>query len=259
MNWRERWNQFSERERRLIGAAGGVAGLFLVHLLVISPFLSYRQDLQDEIVAHREKLENAQSYLARTADISKQREQLQKLYQTVHAQLVPGDTPTLAAANLQNVLHSLAGEKGVEIQSTQVMRDDAVGEFRRIAVRITVTGELKQVADFLAGMEHGQTRVLIPFIEISRRGAVLRGKAARALSATIEVTAFLQGAPVTTAAAGGATVGAPEPPAAGASPAAAVAGPVVGGPAEGSPAKGAPVVPSAQPSQVASPPAEGAV
>ena len=74
MTLRERWDQFSARERRLIGAAGGVLGLFLVHLLVISPFLSYRQDLQDEIISHREKLENAQSYLARTADITRQRE-----------------------------------------------------------------------------------------------------------------------------------------------------------------------------------------
>ena len=215
MNWRERWAQFSARERRLIGAAGGVLVLLLVHLLVISPFLSYRQDLQDEIAGHREKIENGKAYLARTADITKQRDQLQKLYQQVHAQLVPGDTPTLAAANLQNTLHGLAGEKGVEIQSTQVMRDDAVGEFRRIAVRITVTGDLKQVADFLAGLEHGQTRVSIPFLEISRRGAVLRGKAARALSATLEVTAFLQGAPVAPGAAGG---GAPTAPGGGAAP-----------------------------------------
>jgi Tfp pilus assembly protein PilO len=239
MNWRERWARFSARERRLIGAAGGVAGLFLVHLLVISPFLSYRQDLQDEIAGHREKIENGKAYLARTADITRQRDQLQKMYQLVHAQLVPGDTPTLAAANLQNTLHSLAGEKGVEIQSTQVMRDEAVGEFRRISVRITVTGEVKQVADFLAGVEHGQTRVLIPFLEISRRGAVLRGKAARALSATIEVTAFLQGAPATQAAAAGGG-------AAGAAGGAAAAGGKGGAPAPGAAPKpeGAPVVPS---------------
>ncbi|MCC6767374.1 MAG: type II secretion system protein M [Deltaproteobacteria bacterium] len=230
MNWRERWAQFSVRERRLIGAAGGVLGLFLVHLLVVSPFLSYRQDLQDDIAAHREKIENGKAYLARTADITRQRDGLQKLYQQVHAQLVPGDTPTLAAANLQNTLHSLAGEKGVEIQSTQVMRDDAVGEFRRIAVRITVTGDLKQVADFLAGVEHGQTRVLIPFLEISRRGAVLRGKAARALSATIEVTAFLQGAP---AAAGGKAPAAAAGGPAGSAPAGAPSAAPVASPAGG--------------------------
>jgi Tfp pilus assembly protein PilO len=251
MNWRERWARFSARERRLIGAAGGVLGLFLVHLLVISPFLSYRQDLQDEITGHREKIENGKAYLARTADITRQREQLQKLYQQVHAQLVPGDTPTLAAANLQNTLHSLAGEKGVEIQSTQVMRDDAVGEFRRIAVRITVTGDLKQVADFLAGVEHGPTRVLIPFLEISRRGAALRGKTARALSATIEVTAFLQGAAAATAGEGEAPKAGP-----GTAPgASAPAAPAVGG-AEGG--VKAPVVPNKPAGAAPSPPAGGA-
>jgi general secretion pathway protein M len=224
MNWRERWARFNPRERRLIGAAGGVLVLFLVHLLVISPFLSYRQDLQDEIAGHRDQLENGRTYLARTADLTRQREQLQKMFQQVRSQLVPGDTPTLAAANLQNTLHSLATDKGVEIQSTQVMRDDAVGDFRRIAVRITVTGDLKPLADFLAGVEHGQTRVAIPFLEISRRGAVLRGKAARALSATIEVNAFLQGAQA--AAAGGAPAkpaadaAEPAPPVGGAAPAA---------------------------------------
>ena len=200
MTWRERWARFSSRERRLIGAAAGVLGIYLVYLLLISPFLSYRQDLQDEITAHREQLENGKAYLMRTADLTRQRDQLQKIFQQVRSQLVPGDTPTLAAANLQNTLHSLANDKQVEIQSTQVMRDDTVGDFRRIAVRITVTGDLKPLADFLAGLEHGPTRVAIPFLEISRRGAVLRGKAARALSATIEVTAFLQPAP---AAAGG--------------------------------------------------------
>jgi general secretion pathway protein M len=248
MNWRERWARFSARERRLIGAAGGVLGLFLVHLLVISPFLSYRQDLQDEITGHRERIANGKAYLARTADITRQREQLQKLYQQVHAQLVPGDTPTLAAANLQNTLHSLAGEKGVEIQSTQVMRDDAVGEFRRIAVRITVTGDLKQVADFLAGVEHGPTRVLIPFLEISRRGAALRGKTARALSATIEVTAFLQGA--------AAPAGAGDAPKAGKGGAPAPAAPMLGAPEGAAPA--APVVPGKPAGAAASPPAGGA-
>jgi Tfp pilus assembly protein PilO len=246
MNWRERWARFSARERRLIGAAGGVLGLFLVHLLVISPFLSYRQDLQDEITGHREKIENGKAYLARTADITRQREQLQKLYQQVHAQLVPGDTPTLAAANLQNTLHSLAGEKGVEIQSTQVMRDDAVGEFRRIAVRITVTGDLKQVADFLAGVEHGPTRVLIPFLEISRRGAALRGKTARALSATIEVTAFLQGAAIPAGGDGAKPAGAGAPAPA-APPEAAAEGGVK-----------APVIPGKPAGAAPSPPAGGA-
>jgi Tfp pilus assembly protein PilO len=193
MNWRERWERLSARERTLIGAAGAVLGLLLIRMLIISPFLAYRDGLQDEITSHREMLQNDQAYLARAADITKHLEAVRTQYAAIRTQLVPGDTPTLAAASLQDTLHSLATEKGITVQSTQVMREETVGEFQRIAVRITVTGELHELAEFLMAIEYGKSRFAIPFLEISRRGAVLRGQSARALAATIEVNAFLQG------------------------------------------------------------------
>ena len=192
MNWRAWWARLSTRERTLIGAAGAVLVLLLVRFIIVSPFLAYRESLQDEIVSHREMLQNDHAYLARASDITHQLEALRLRYAETRKQLVPGDTPTLAAASLQDTLHSLATEKGINIQSTQVMREEAVGDFRRIAVRITVTGELRELAEFLAGIEYGQRRLSIPFLEISRRGAVLRGQSARALAATVEVNAFLQ-------------------------------------------------------------------
>jgi len=193
MNWRAWWAHLSARERTLIGSAAGVLGLLLIRLIIISPFLSYRESLQDEIVSHREMLQNDHAYLARAGEITKQLEGLRAHYAEVRTQLIPGDTPTLAAASLQDTLHSLATEKGITIQSTQVMRDETLGEFQRIAVRITVTGELRELAEFLLAIEYGGRRFAVPFIEISRRGAVLRGQSARALAATIEVNAFLQG------------------------------------------------------------------
>jgi len=45
----------------------------------------------------------------------------------------------------------------------------------------------------LAAVEYGPKRFSIPFLEVSRRGAVLRGQSQRALAATVEVNAFLQG------------------------------------------------------------------
>jgi Tfp pilus assembly protein PilO len=192
MNWRAWWAHLSSRERQLIGAAGAVLALLLLRFIIVSPFLSYRESLQDEIVSHREMLQNDHAYLARASDITHHLEALRARYAEIRTQLVPGDTPTLAAASLQDTLHTLATDKGITIQSTQVMREEAVGDFRRIAVRITVTGELRQLADFLASIEYGQRLLSVPFLEISRRGAVLRGQSARALAATVEVNAFLQ-------------------------------------------------------------------
>jgi Tfp pilus assembly protein PilO len=197
MNWREWLNNRPPRERRLFIAGAVILIVALVRFLVISPFLAYRADLRDDIEANRAMLENASGYLAHAGDTAKQRETLQARYRQLRGQLVPGDTPTLAAAALQDTLRSLANEKGIDIQSTQVMRDETIGDFKRIAVRITVTGELKALAEFLNGIEHGPVRVSLPFLEISRRGAALRGKGARTLATTLEVSAFLQGSPST--------------------------------------------------------------
>lgn len=194
MNWRAWLARFNARERRLITAAAVVLGLALIKFLVVSPFLAYRESLRDEIAAHRDLLENGRAYLARAGEVARQRDMLRARFKEIREQLVPGDTPTLAAASLQDTLHSLAGEKGVNIQSTQVMREETVGDFRRVAVRITATGELRQLADFLAAVEYGPRRVALPFLEISRRGAVLRGQSGRTLAATVEVSAFLKNA-----------------------------------------------------------------
>ena len=193
MTWRERWERLSGRERTLIGAAGGVLALLLLRMVILSPFLAYREGLRDEILSHQEMLQNDRAYLARSTEVSRHLETLRARYREVRAQLVPGGTPTLAAASLQDTLHSLASEKNINVQSTQVMREETVGDFRRIAVRMVVSGELRPLAEFLNGVEFGPRRLSIPFLEISRKGAVLRGQSARALAATIEVNAFLQG------------------------------------------------------------------
>ncbi len=212
MNWRDWFSKRAPRERALIIAGGVLIVLALLRFLVLSPFLAYRSNLRDDIDANRAMLENASAYLARSGDTARQREALQGRFKQLRGQLVPGDTPTLAAAALQDTLRNLANEKGIDIQSTQVMREETVGDFKRIAVRITVTGELRNLAEFLNAIEHGPVRVALPFLEISRRGAALRGKGARTLAATLEVSAFIQGAMMPEAApAAAADGGSPRP------------------------------------------------
>jgi Type II secretion system (T2SS), protein M subtype b len=193
MNWRERWARFNQREQRLIIAAGVVLGLLLLRALIVTPFLAYRENLAEEIVTHRDWLENASAYLARAGDVERTRDRLREQLKQIRGQLIPGNTPDLAAANLQDTLHRLADETSVEIRSTQKMRDEPVGDLRRIAVRITVGGEIQALAQFLAGVEYNPERLLISFFEVSQRGVALRNQGARTLSATIEVSAFIQG------------------------------------------------------------------
>jgi hypothetical protein len=190
------------RQQRLYVGLGVVATLFVVRF-GITWLVDYRRAVKEDIQLSAERLATARRLVARGPEISRDLEALRSRYHETVAQLVPGDSPTLAAAALQDRISSLAAEKNVSIQTTQVMKDEAVGSFRKVSLRITASADLRELADFLTSIEYGPLRVSVPFIEVSRRGAVMRGQTNRAVSATLEVAGIIQG----TATAGAAPAG----------------------------------------------------
>jgi hypothetical protein len=183
----------SSRQEQLYVALGAV--VFLVVLRFgIGWMLDYRAGVKDDIQLSAQRLATARRLVARAPETEKSLAGLQDRYKQTVAQLVPGDTPTLGAAALQDRISSLASEKNVSVQTTQVMKEESVGSFRRVTLRVTANAELRQLADFLTSLEFGQLRVTIPFIELSRRGAVVRqANTPHTVSATLEVAGIVQG------------------------------------------------------------------
>jgi hypothetical protein len=70
------------------------------------------------------------------------------------------------------------------------MREEPADPYRKVAVRLTLSGDLGSVAQMMAGLEHGR-QLNVPFMEISRRGASARSTGPRNLSATVVVAGFI--------------------------------------------------------------------
>jgi hypothetical protein len=182
----------SSRQERLYVALGALLVLVVLRY-GIGWLVDYRREVKEDIQLTADRLANARRTLERGPDLERQLNALRQRYDQTAAKLVPGDTPTLAAAALQERVSSLAAQKTVSLQTTQVMRDEAVGPFRKVSLRITANGELRNLADFLAELEFGDLRVSVPFIELSRRGAARRDTGPRAVSATLEISGIVQG------------------------------------------------------------------
>jgi len=182
----------ASRQQRLYVVLGAVVILFVLRF-GIGWLLDYRHGVKEDIQLTADRLANARRTVTRGPELEKQLAGLRQRYDEAVAHLVPGDTPTLAAAALQERVSALAAEKGVSLQTTQVMRDEAMGPFRKVSLRITASGDLRQLADFISQLEFGDLRVNVPFIELSRRGAARRENTARSVSATLEVNGVVQG------------------------------------------------------------------
>jgi type II secretory pathway component PulM len=188
----QRWYAgHSPRDRGILAGVGVLILLSVVYLAVIEPIIHYRRAVAEEIADAQEQLEHAARFLAAADALRAERDDLHHQLEQAKQRLLPAGSGTLGAAALQERANAIAAEKGITVQSTQVMKEEVAEPFRKVAIRLTLSGELRPFAEFLAGLEYGPQQLAIPFLEVSRRGAVAGAKGPRTLSATVEVGGYL--------------------------------------------------------------------
>jgi Tfp pilus assembly protein PilO len=186
-----RWyGRHTASEQRIILAVAVLAVLSILYVGVVVPLRDFRAGVADEIADGQEQLERAARYIGAADSLRAEREALKKRLQQARARLLPGRTGTLGAAALQERTNAIAAEKGITVQSTQVMREETLAPYRKVSVRLTLSGELKPFADMVSTIEYGQ-QLAIPFAEVNRRGAIPGAKGPRTLTATLEVAGFV--------------------------------------------------------------------
>jgi len=191
----QRWYAaHSARDRRILVAVAAAVVLSLAYVAVVEPLRRYRRRVAEEVAEGFEQLERAARFRGAGDTLRAERDELKQRLEQAKQRLLPGGSGALGAAALQERANALAADKGITVQSTQVMREEAVDPFRKVTVRLTMSGELRPFSDFMSGLEYGPQQLAIPFLELSRRGAVAGAKGPRTLSATVEVSGYLLGA-----------------------------------------------------------------
>ena len=203
MTLRERWAGFSTRERSLIIGAVVVAVVVVIRyspLGGLGESFSFGSD--DDRWVQVRKIENYQKILSRSNAVQTESQTLKMRYDRAQQRLIGGETPTQVGAELQGRLSSMATEAGLNVLSSQILKEEEAEGFRRVGVRLTLSGELQGVARMLASIEGGDVEVAVTLLEINRKlGATRRPPtssrtptsiAQAPLTATLEVKTFMR-------------------------------------------------------------------
>jgi hypothetical protein len=189
----------------VVGLALGL-GVLMINAWAVRLY-AYRTDTVTEMDVDQDRVSQLRGYLARANDVERERDLLAKRLDGLGSRLVAGNTGTLAAAHLQDHVNTVAADTGVSVQSAQVMREEEVGVYRQVTVRLTLRATIKALADFLEALEYGSMQLSVPYVQIDRRGsesarrraevkARFKGQAPteeRVLSATLEIRALAAG------------------------------------------------------------------
>jgi hypothetical protein len=186
-----RWyGGYSRRDQRIILGVAIVAGLSLLYVGPVEMLRDYRRGVQEEMADGQQQIERALKTLRGVDGLRRERDELKQRLKLARANLLPGGSGTLGAAALEERASDLAKDKGVEVRTKQVMREEVVDPFRKVAVRFTLAGDVGAIAGMLAGLEYDH-HFTVPFMELSRRGALVGANAPRTLTATVEVAGYV--------------------------------------------------------------------
>ena len=153
--------------------------------------------LRDEMRAVEEVKEAKTKTLEKTVEAVARRPSLERSLQALkerrragEASMVEGATPSVAAANLQNILKTMIAERGGIVASERVEKPEDLGRFKVVRVSVeTLLPETRALSDILLLMEGQAAALLVRELDVRIRNH----RAPRELTARFKVSALSAG------------------------------------------------------------------
>jgi hypothetical protein len=101
-----------------------------------------------------------------------------------------GTSDALAAAGLQATLAELVSASGSKIASTEIVPAQPSHEFRRIGVRISLSGDLTVLTKVLSGIDAARPPLFVDHLELQSNAATVTGGGVPVLTIAMDVHGF---------------------------------------------------------------------
>jgi type II secretory pathway component PulM len=199
---RERWEGLSGRERGLLGGAVVLALLVFAYYGTGPAEEEFESGSVDAPWVQVARIEAYRRLIAHSSAIEKQTAEIEARLKTQQERLTAGATANQVAAELQGSVSTMANDAGLNVLSSQILKEEEVEGSKRVGVRLTLSGELEGVARLIAAIESGPKDMLVSHLEINRKlGSTRRPTPAKGtpadqaqppLTVSVEVRSFMR-------------------------------------------------------------------
>ncbi len=144
------------------------AGALALYSFVIVPLVEAKKKVDQEIALNQRLLQKYSEVLQNRKAVEEGLERTAKLGEEIQKRLIPGETPQLGAANLQDSVKRLAEKNNLAIRSFRNLDPKEVGVFRRISVQIEFNpmSSMQSLTQFLYDLEHQDKEVSVSEIDL---------------------------------------------------------------------------------------------
>ena len=150
-----------KRERLVLSLGLAFGVVFLGYSLAAKPLLEEQKRVENQIKTKTALLEKYQMVLSRRQSLEEESERLEKRLAKLENNLLRGDKPPLAAAELQKILKAAAQQADVNITSERILDPVVKGHYLEIPVEIKVKCSVTKFTKLLFAIENSPQRLSI--------------------------------------------------------------------------------------------------
>lgn len=146
----------------------GIATLVVIVTAGVLPLMDEMNKMEEDISVKKMTLERYSKFLQTRKTVEEELDRTRKQYDSLQPRLLPGETPQLAAANLQEVVKKAIERNGMAIRSFRMLEPKEGQFYQRISIHIDFNpvNNMLSLIQFIHDIEHHDKELMISEMDL---------------------------------------------------------------------------------------------
>ena len=155
-------------QKKLIGGLIAVLIAVLVYFFGVEPLVESTRKTEEELALKKKVVLRYENFLRNRKATEEELGRTLRQYEEAQQKLLPGETPQLGAANLQEIVKRLSEKNGIGIRSFRILEPKEIDSFRKISLQIDFnpTNSMLSLGQFMHDIEHHEKGLMISEMDL---------------------------------------------------------------------------------------------
>jgi Tfp pilus assembly protein PilO len=163
------WGKLKGRKRNLFLFLLAAILVVVIYEFGVVVLIESQRKVRDELGLKSKMLGRYDEFVKTEKDIEEELGMVEKQVEAIQAKLLPGETPQIMAASLQEMLKKLSDKNGIQIRSFRIGEPKELNFFLRVPVIIEInpTKSMSSLTYFLYDIENAEKFLVISDLNLT--------------------------------------------------------------------------------------------
>jgi type II secretory pathway component PulM len=155
-------------QKKVLWVITGIVISILIYVFAVVPLFEAAKKAEEEIVLKKRTILKYKEYLQSRKALEEELDRTLKQYEEVRERLLPGETPQIGSASLQEIVKGLSEKNSIAIRSFRMLEPKEIDSYRKISIQVDFNpiNSMLSLGQFIYDIEHNQKELMISEMDI---------------------------------------------------------------------------------------------